>query len=167
MSLPEYPAPGYRGEGGEISAVIRRADQPHDLEMGPGGSRVSYLATSGSTGGEFGLYRWDFTGPRSGPDPHFHRTVSESFFVLSGTVRLYDRRQWTDARAGDYLFVPEGGIHGFRNESGEPASMLLLFAPGAPREGYFEGLAQWALSGQRPDEHEQAQFMLRHDNIWI
>ena len=93
--------------------------------------------------------------------------MSESFFVLSGTVRLYDGRQWTDARAGDYLFVPEGGIHGFRNESGEPASMLLLFAPGAPREGYFEGLAQWALSGQRPDEHEQAQFMLRHDNIWI
>ena len=34
---------------------------------------------------------------------------------------------------GDFLFVPEGGIHGFRNESGAPASMLLLFAPGAPR----------------------------------
>jgi mannose-6-phosphate isomerase-like protein (cupin superfamily) len=38
-----------------------------------------------------------------------YRGVSESFFVLSGTVRLYDGRQWTDARAGDYLFVPEGG----------------------------------------------------------
>ena len=36
--------------------------------------------------------------------------------------------------------VPIGGVHGFRNESGEPATMLLHFAPGAPREGYFEGL---------------------------
>ena len=29
-------------------------------------------------------------------------------------------------------------MHGFRNESGEPASMLILFTPGAPREDYFE-----------------------------
>jgi quercetin dioxygenase-like cupin family protein len=61
--------------------------------------------------------------------------------VLAGTVRLYDGRDWVRATAGDFLFVPEGGIHGFRNElTDEPASMLLLFAPGAPGEGYFETL---------------------------
>jgi quercetin dioxygenase-like cupin family protein len=53
-------------------------------------------------------------------------------------VRLYDGARWLDAVVGDFLFVPEGGVHGFRNESGEPASMLLLFTPGAPREDYFE-----------------------------
>ena len=166
MSLPDYPDPGYQGDG-EVSAVIRPAAQGPDLEMGQGGSQVHYLATGASTSGQFGLYRWDFTGPRSGPDPHFHRTVSESFFVLSGTVRLYDGARWKDATAGDFMFVPEGGIHGFRNESGEAASMLLLFAPGAPREAYFEGLARWALSGERPPDEERAEFMLRHDNIWI
>jgi mannose-6-phosphate isomerase-like protein (cupin superfamily) len=77
----------------------------------------------------------------AGPGPHFHRSISESFFVLSGTVRLYDRTAWVDAEPGDFLHVPEGGIHGFRNESGEPASMLLLFAPGALPEDYFETLA--------------------------
>jgi hypothetical protein len=30
--------------------------------------------------------------------------------------------------------VLEGGLHGFRNESGEQASMLILFPPGAARE---------------------------------
>jgi hypothetical protein len=50
-----------------------------------------------------------------------------------------------------------GGIHGFRNESGEPASMLLHFAPGAPREGYFEGLAEWVRDG-RPSDEEVADF---------
>ena len=40
--------------------------------------------------------------------------------------------------------MPIGGVHGFRNESGEPASMLLLFTPGAPREDYFETLADAA-----------------------
>jgi hypothetical protein len=62
--------------------------------------------------------------------------------------------------------VPPGGIHGFRNESGEPASMLLHFAPGAPREGYFEGLAKFAVSGQ-PSDAEMAEFYLRHDNTWL
>nr|WP_269330464.1 cupin domain-containing protein [Kineosporia babensis] len=109
------------------------------------------------------MYRWDFLGPLSGPDPHFHRSISESFFILSGTVRLFDGDRWTDAHAGDFLYVPEGGIHGFRNESGEPASMLLLFAPGAPREGYFEGLPKLA---ELTDE-QRAEFMIEHDTYWL
>ena len=62
--------------------------------------------------------------------------------------------------------MPIGGIHAFRNESGEPASMLLHFAPGAPREGYFEGLAEFGKSGQ-PSPEELADFYLRHDNHWL
>jgi mannose-6-phosphate isomerase-like protein (cupin superfamily) len=110
----------------------------------------------------FGLYRWDFKGPPSGPDPHFHRSISESFYVLSGTVRLYDGDKWVDGRPGDFLYVPEGGIHGFRNESGEPASMLILFAPGAPREDYFERVAT---TGQM-SEADRTEFYLRHDTFW-
>ena len=63
-------------------------------------------------------------------------------------------------------YRPAGGIHGFRNESGAPASMLLHFAPGAPREGYFEGLAEFAVSGA-PSDEDMAAFFLRHDNTWL
>ena len=45
--------------------------------------------------------------------------------------------------------------------------MLLMFAPGAPREEYFESLAEWAGTGQRPSEEERAEFMLRHDIYWL
>ena len=147
--------------------MLRRAGQPYDLEIGHGGTQVHYLATGPATGAEFGLYCWDFTEPPSGPDPHLHKTMSESFYILSGTVRLYDGRRWDDAGPGDFLLVPEGGTHGFRNESGEPASMLLLFAPGAPREEYFESLAEWALTGHRPSAEERAEFLLRHDAYWL
>lgn len=99
----------------------------------------------------------------SGPDPHFHRTISESFFVLTGSVRIFDGNVWIDAVPGDYVYAPPGGLHGFRNESGEPASMLLLFAPGAPREAYFEGLL--TLSELTADG--QADFMAYHDNHWV
>lgn len=156
-----YPPPRYHGDTGEVSVRFRPAGHEPELLMSAGSA--SYLATGASTNGQFGLYRWDMDGPRSGPDPHFHRSISESFFILSGTVRLYDGSRWVDGRPGDFLFVPEGGVHGFRNESGEPASMLLLFAPGAPREGYFEGLADLA---QRSDV-ERAEFMAYHDTYWV
>jgi mannose-6-phosphate isomerase-like protein (cupin superfamily) len=128
---------------------------------------VHYIATGASTGGKFGLYRWDFGPGRSGPDPHFHRTISESFFVLSGTVRLFDGRTWVDGTAGDFLYVPQGGLNGFRNESGEPASMLLLFTPGAPREEYFEILTEIAQGERSLTPAERTEFMLRHDTFWL
>ena len=57
--------------------------------------------------------------------------------------------------------MPEGGLHGFRGA--DHASMLLLSAPGAPRADYFETLA----GGGDLSEEERAEFMLRHDTVWV
>ena len=160
-----YPDPTYLGEGGEASATFRPADHAPELTYASGNT-AHYLATGASTGGLFGLYRWEMGPEPSGPGPHFHRSITESFYILSGTVRIYDGNRWLETRPGDFVHVPIGGIHAFRNESGEPASMLLHFAPGAPREGYFEGLAEFGRSGQ-PGPEELADFYLRHDNHWL
>jgi quercetin dioxygenase-like cupin family protein len=147
-----------------VNAVFRPNDQAPDLRY-PSGGRVHYLATGAATNGEFGLYRWEMAATQGGPGPHFHRTISESFYVLAGTIRLFDGTSWRDGRPGDFLLVPEGGLHGFKNESGEPASMLILFAPGAPREEYFETTARIAAGLVLTDE-ERAAFMIRHDTYW-
>jgi len=160
-----YPDPRYARDSGEVSATFRPQDSGPEL-IYPSGTTVDYLATGASTEGRFGLYRWNMGTTPGGADPHFHRTISESFFVLSGTVRLYNGQEWRDGTAGDYLYVPEGGIHAFRNESGSPATMLILFAPGAPREAYFEGLVEIA-NGKELTEQERAEFFLRHDNHWL
>ena len=146
-----YPEPRYHGERGEVSAVYRSAEQKPELTIGAG-TAVRYLATGASTHGQFGLYRWDAKPHTPGPAAHFHRTMSESFFVLSGVVRLYNEERWVDAKSGDFLFVPEGGVHGFQNDSDEPSSMLILFSPGAPREGYFEAIAAKAAGQKFTDE---------------
>lgn len=166
MSHPDlvYPEPVYHGDGGLANGAFRPTDHEPDIRY-PSGGRAHYLATGAATGGLFGLYRWEMAGEPSGPGPHFHRTLTESFYVLSGTIRLFDGREWREGRPGDFLFVPHGGIHAFRNESGEPATMLILFAPGAPREGYFEGLTDPAFKDL--DEAAKADFYLRHDNHWI
>jgi mannose-6-phosphate isomerase-like protein (cupin superfamily) len=157
-----YPPPIYHGPDGEVSATYR----PHGTEpelVYANGTRVHYLSRGAATGGLFGLYRWECGPEVTGPAPHFHRSLTESFFILSGTMRIYNGERWIDATPGDYVHVPAGGIHGFRNESGEPASMLLHFSPGAPREGYFEGLTRVA----EMSEEERTAFYLEHDNIWL
>ncbi|MCW2595908.1 MAG: hypothetical protein JWP39_1796 [Jatrophihabitans sp.] len=157
-----YPPPRYVAGDGEVSAVYRPADHEPDLQY-KSGNTVHYLATGGSTNGLFGLFRWEMGPDVSGPDPHFHRSLSESFYVLAGSIRIYDGTRWLDTEPGDWVHVPEGGVHGFRNESGQPASMLLHFAPGAPREAYFENLPD--LSQKTPEERDA--FFLEHDTFWI
>jgi quercetin dioxygenase-like cupin family protein len=167
MSHPElvYPPPAYTGEGGLAGATLHRADAAPDLGYRSGGT-VHYLATRRSTNGQFGLYRWTMSAAPGGPDPHFHRSISESFYVLSGTINLYDGDRWVDGNPGDFLFVPEGGVHGFSNESGAPAPMLILFAPGADREDYFQTLDRVG-RGMVMDDEERASFYLRHDAFWL
>ena len=156
MSLPRaYPPDTYDG-GGEVSAWLRRGDGHPEVTY-PTGVTCEYLATGERTEGRFGLYRWTFGADESGPDPHFHRSISEQFYVLSGQVRLYDGRAWVTAGPGDFLYVPEGGLHAFRGGGG--ASMLLMFAPGGPREDYFETLAR----GEEMTEEQRAAFLVRHD----
>jgi uncharacterized RmlC-like cupin family protein len=97
------------------------------------------------------------------PGGHFHRTFSESFYVLEGVVSLYNGDKWVDAHPGDFLYVPPGGIHGFSNNSSAPASMLILFSPGPPREPYFEALAEIVGSGRQLSDEEWMELYAQHD----
>ena len=168
MSFPTplhrpYPADVYRGESGEASAWMRPDGAEPEISYRSGGT-CEYLATGDRTNDRYGLYRWTFGDAETGPEPHFHRSITESFYVLEGTVRLFDGSGWVTAVAGDFLHVPEGGIHGFRG--GDHARMLLMFAPGAPREDYFETLAAVGQGAPMSDD-ERAAFMLQHDTYWV
>ena len=134
--------------------------------VGPSAT-VRFVAPGSDTAGRFGLFRWDMAPHAGGPAAHFHKTFSESFYVLAGRVRLYDGEHWVEARAGDFLHVPEGAVHAFANDADEPASMLILFAPGAPRERYFEELAELARTGRRPSPEEMTELYARHDQYMV
>ncbi len=160
-----YPAVRYRGTSGEITARIRRAQLSPDLTW-PNGTTAEFLAGGAATDGLFGLYRWTMPARIPGAAPHFHRTLAESFYVLGGRVTIFDGRDWVDARVGDFVHVPPGGVHGFRNDTAAVARMLIHFAPGAPREAYFEGLVRWSREG-RPSPEEVDAFLREHDNILV
>jgi mannose-6-phosphate isomerase-like protein (cupin superfamily) len=155
MSLPT-------NEPESSATFIPAVDTPR-LELG---ATTAHLVATGSlTEGRYGLFRWDMTADSGGASPHFHTTFSEAFYVLEGAVAVYDGTSWRDARAGDFLYVPPRGVHAFHNESGAVASMLIMFAPGAPRERYFQELVERASSDREYSDEEQRGFLARHDQF--
>ena len=150
---------------GAVSALVRPGDAVDAVRIRLQTAR--FVAPGSMTSGRYGLFRYDMDPKSGGPGTHFHRTFSEAFYVLSGGVRLYDGSTWIDGRPGDFLYVPEGGIHAFRNEADEPASMLILFAPGPPREAYFTELAEIAASGRQLSREEWSDLYARHDQVMV
>jgi quercetin dioxygenase-like cupin family protein len=153
----------YLRDVGEVSAQLHARDEVEHLAFGTSGTHARFVATGAATRGQFGLFEWNMQPRTGGADPHFHKTFSESFFVTSGTVEFYDGNRWMLARAGDFLYVPMGGVHGFRALSDEPSSMLILFAPGTPREKYFRELAAIRDEGRTLTDDEWAAFLAQHD----
>lgn len=151
----------YTGSTGEVNALYRPDNEVDVLERPTATCR--FVAPGSATNGQYGLFRWDMKPHAGGPGPHFHKTFSESFYVIDGTVRLYNGEKWLDATAGDFLYVPEGGIHAFNNGSDADASMLILFAPGPARERYFIELAELADTGRQLSHEEWTEFFARHD----
>ena len=132
-----------------------------------GATTAGLVATGSQTDGHYGIFRWDMTSTSGGATPHFHRTFSEAFYVIDGRIGLYDGRDWREGAAGDFLYVPPGGVHAFRNDSGEPVSMLILFAPAPPREAYFRQLAERIASGATYSEEDRTAFLARHDQFEV
>jgi mannose-6-phosphate isomerase-like protein (cupin superfamily) len=155
----------YLGTEGEVSASWRPVSDVETIDRPTTQARL--VAPGSATNGRFGLFEWNMAPRAGGPSAHFHRTFSESFYVISGTVRLFNGGTWVNATAGDFLYVPEGGIHAFRNDGDDPASMLILFAPGAPREAYFRELAEIGASGRTLSSEEWTELYARHDQYMV
>jgi mannose-6-phosphate isomerase-like protein (cupin superfamily) len=156
----------YSGEGGETSAISVPNESVRSLSF-KSGTTGWFVALGTLTDGRYGLYRWDMPARSGGAGGHFHRTFSEAFYVLEGRPTFFNGRTWVPGTAGDYLYVPEGGIHGFRNDSDASASMLILFAPGVARERYFEELAEIGAAGRTPTAEEWAALYARHDQTMV
>ncbi|GGO20590.1 cupin domain-containing protein [Micromonospora parathelypteridis] len=152
----------YTAEFGAVSA-LHYPEAAQERMVMRSGTVGRFVAPGTATQGRFGLFEWRMPARAGGADAHFHRTFSESFYVVSGTVRLYGGSGWIDGRPGDFLHVPEGGVHGFRNDSDAEAVMLILFAPGIPREAYFRELAEIAAAGRTLSEEEWTDLFARHD----
>src|SRR5271163_1631951 len=92
------------------------------------GDVYRFLATGEETNGKYAL--WEATvPPGGGPPPHVHSREEESFYVLEGEITFQLSEERFVAQAGTFANVPTGCLHCFRNESRQPAKMLISIAP--------------------------------------
>jgi quercetin dioxygenase-like cupin family protein len=142
-----------------MNPIVRKASEGRTI--GVVGDVYRFLATGAETGGAYAL--WDALVPTGGgPPPHVHSREVEGFFVLEGemTFRVGDARHV--ATAGAHVSVPIGVVHSFKNESSEPARMLILVAPAGIEEMFFEvgsALASGATEAA-PPSHEEIERLL-------
>ena len=100
------------------------------------GVTIRLMTSAAETNGGFTLL--DYTAPSAfaGPQPHYHKRMTELFYVLEGKLSV---------RAGDNTFVigknelvrvPPGLLHTFATSQTEAARFLVLLTPGG-MENYF------------------------------
>jgi len=75
--------------------------------------------------------------PGAGAPPNRHGDDEESFFVREGTVSFTVDGVERAAGPGEFVKVPSGAIHSFRNGTDAPARMLILNVPGTIHENVF------------------------------
>ncbi len=95
---------------------------------------------------------------------HVHSRHEETFVVLEGEyeVRLGD--DIVLARAGDYVFIPRGTPHTYRNASSEPARVLNIISP---PDGVQLLAELGELAGKSVDEAQLADIHARHDAFLV
>jgi mannose-6-phosphate isomerase-like protein (cupin superfamily) len=151
----------YLGEFGAASARVHRlAEQPTEPGVG------SIVATGSVTQGDFGLFR-GVMNPGAEVAGHFHRTFSESFYVLHGDLEFFDGDRLVDVTIGDLVYVPPGGIHNLKVLGETPAEVLTIFSPGIAREAFVYELREMTRTGRTLTPDEWTEFYGRHDQYMV
>jgi mannose-6-phosphate isomerase-like protein (cupin superfamily) len=120
------------------------------------GDTYTIKASAESTNGSLGLV--EATVPAGGgPIAHLHTRTDEAFYVLSGELEILDGGRTFTVRAGDFVFIPRGIRHRFKNTGLHSARMLFMLAPGGEERVFQYG--DEAQPGHPPPAWDVERFM--------
>lgn len=120
------------------------------------GDVYRFLATGDETNGKYAV--WEaIVPPGGGPPPHVHSREEEGFYILEGAITFTIHGEKIVAKTGTFANMPVGTPHSFKNESGQPARMLISVAPAGLEQMFFEvgvPLAEGATTALPPTKDE-------------
>ncbi len=108
------------------------------MYRGPG-DKVTFLVTGAQSGGACFICE-GMAVPGGGPPPHIHRDQEESFYLLQGTLTIQAGGRTFQANPGDFVHIPRGTVHSFRNTGKVEGKALVIVSPAGPAglEKFFE-----------------------------
>jgi quercetin dioxygenase-like cupin family protein len=137
-----------------MTPIIRTSTEGHTIAVV--GDVYRFLATGDDTDGKYAM--WEaIVPPGGGPPPHVHSREEEGFCVLEGEITFTVNGERIVAKAGTFANMPVGTVHSFKNETSEPAKMLLSVAPAGLEQMFFEvgvPLAEGATTALPPTKDE-------------
>ena len=128
--------------GANASATGLKQNQGKYVQAGTGpaywgpGDEVTFLITGEETDGAVFMSEISVP-PGGGPPPHIHHREDESFYVREGTLTIRAGDRTVNASPGDFVHIPRGTVHSFKNIGNGHAKMLVTFTP-AGMEKFFE-----------------------------
>ncbi len=64
-----------------------------------------------------------------GPPPHHHEDCAEFFFVTAGRFGVMKDGVWSSLGPGEYVEIPAGVVHSFRNDGEDEVRTITGFEP--------------------------------------
>lgn len=90
---------------------------------------ATFIKTSEETNGEYSLLEIELH-KSDGPPLHFHKTFSERFDVIEGTLYLQVGKEKKILKQGESVTVPRGWPHRFYNINKDLVKFRITFQPG-------------------------------------
>ena len=140
-----------------------------------GGERLKFLGESNmrlkidgdDTNGALSFYEYVSQPGVTGPPQHVHHGHDETFYVVEGTYEFTFGTEQITAQPGEFLYVPRGRPHTFRNAGECQGRIVGTFAPARFAE-YFRELAEIIeRTGAPPDRDEWAELYGRYDTTFL
>jgi quercetin dioxygenase-like cupin family protein len=128
-SAPEAPlSAGYEAAiAAHATKPVFRPTGTAPAVWGPG-DLYSLLATGEETNNAF--FQFEAIVPEGGgPPPHIHSREDESFYIVSGRLEILLGDKTYQAKRGDFVYIPRGTVHSFKNVGGDTAVQLVTFVP--------------------------------------
>lgn len=74
--------------------------------------------------------------PNGGPPPHVHSEEEETFYIVEGELEFQIDDKYHIASKGDFVYIPPGTVHRFKNIGDTTSTMLVTFSP-SRMDGFF------------------------------
>ena len=126
-----------------------------------GGLELRFLRSKEDTGGSLDMFEMTVQPNARMPVPHYHETWDETIYGLAGTTTWRIDDQDLGVGPGQTVFIKRGVVHGFRNDTQEPATCLCVLSPGVLGPAYFREMAA-LIAGGPPDLVKMKDTMLRY-----
>jgi quercetin dioxygenase-like cupin family protein len=118
------------GTAGGIEMAVTEAERT--IADQNTGETLTFLETSEETGGDHVVVRLTLA-PGTVIPPHAH-PIQETFTCEDVPVGFHLDGRWADLGPGEVVSAASGRVHGLRNTSDQPVSVLVTATPGAIAE---------------------------------